>query len=147
MADIWTLASVWIGLALFSTFISVRLGIATALSEILVGITAQAIIVFFFANFSLGTSESWLTFLAGSGAIILTFLAGAELDPSIIRTKWKEVSLIGTVAFFVPFFGCAAVAYHILQWLLGSTPDKVVHHAPCTVTIVKNNHYMRNENS
>lgn len=26
------------------------------------------------------------------------------------------------------------------RWLLGSTPDKVVHHAPCTVTIVKNNH-------
>ena len=24
------------------------------------------------------------------------------------------------------------------QWLLGSTPDKVVHHAPCTVIIVKN---------
>lgn len=24
------------------------------------------------------------------------------------------------------------------RWLLGSTPDKVVHHAPCTVTIVKN---------
>lgn len=27
------------------------------------------------------------------------------------------------------------------RWLLGSVPDKVVHHAPCTVTIVKNNHY------
>ena len=118
MADVWTLASIWIGLALFSTFISVRLGIATALSEILVGIAAQAIIVFFFANFSLGTSESWVTFLAGSGAIVLTFLAGAELDPSVIRTKWKEVSLIGTVAFFVPFFGCAAVAYYILHWNL-----------------------------
>lgn len=29
------------------------------------------------------------------------------------------------------------------RWLLGSTPDKVVHHAPCTVTIVKNNHYAK----
>lgn len=27
------------------------------------------------------------------------------------------------------------------RWLLGSTPDKVVHHAPCSVTIVKNKHY------
>lgn len=71
MPDVWTLASIWIGLALFSTFISVRLGIATALSEILVDIAAQAIIVFFFANFSLGTTESWITFLAGSGAIVL----------------------------------------------------------------------------
>jgi glutathione-regulated potassium-efflux system ancillary protein KefC len=118
MANVWTLASIWIGLALFSTFISVRLGIATALSEILVGIVAQAIIVFFFANFSLGTNESWITFLAGSGAIVLTFLAGAELDPSVIRTKWKEVSLIGVVAFFVPFFGCTLVAYYILHWNL-----------------------------
>lgn len=24
------------------------------------------------------------------------------------------------------------------EWLLGSVPDKVVHHAPCTVIIVKN---------
>jgi len=118
MSGVWTLASIWIGLALFSTFISVRLGIATALSEILVGIAAQAIIVSFFTNFSLGTNESWITFLAGSGAIILTFLAGAELDPSVIRTKWKEVSLIGLVAFFTPFFGCAATAYYILNWNL-----------------------------
>jgi nucleotide-binding universal stress UspA family protein len=27
------------------------------------------------------------------------------------------------------------------KWLLGSVPDRVVHHAPCTVTIVKKNHY------
>ena len=31
------------------------------------------------------------------------------------------------------------------RWLLGSTPDKVVHHAPCTVIIVKNNHYAVDE--
>lgn len=116
MADVWILAFIWIGLALFSTFISVRLGIATALSEILVGIAAQTIIVFFFANFSLGTNESWITFLAGSGAIVLTFLAGAELDPTVFRMKWREVTLIGLLAFFVPFFGCAAIAHYILNW-------------------------------
>lgn len=27
------------------------------------------------------------------------------------------------------------------QWLLGSVPDRVVHHAPCTVIIVKLNHH------
>lgn len=116
MSDVWILASVWIALALLSTFISIHLGIATALSEIIVGIAAQAIIISFFTDFSLGTSQSWITFLAGSGAIVLTFLAGAELDPSAFRTKWKEVSLIGLIAFFVPFFGCAAVAYYILHW-------------------------------
>ena len=118
MADVWILASVWISLALVSTFISIWLGIATALSEIIVGMIAQAIIVAYFGGLSLGTSESWITFLAGSGAIVLTFLAGAELDPTVFRMRWKEVSLIGLVAFFVPFFGCAAVAYYLLHWNL-----------------------------
>ena len=118
MSEVWILASVWISLALVSTFISVWLGIATALSEIIVGMIAQAIIVAYFGGLSLGTSESWITFLAGSGAIVLTFLAGAELDPTVFRMRWKEVSLIGLVAFFAPFFGCAAVAYYFLHWSL-----------------------------
>lgn len=62
MSEIWILASLWIVLALISTFISVKLGIATALSEILVGITAQAIIVTYFSGFSLGANESWVGF-------------------------------------------------------------------------------------
>lgn len=118
MSEIWILASVWIALALISTFISISLGIATALSEIIVGMITQAIIVAYFGGFSLGTSESWITFLAGSGAIVLTFLAGAELDPTVFRIRWREVSLIGLVAFFAPFFGCAAVAYYFLHWSL-----------------------------
>ncbi len=118
MTEVWALASLWIGLALISTFLSVKLGIATALSEILVGIVAQGIIVAFLGGFSLGAGESWISFLAGSGAILLTFLAGAELDPTVFRMKWKEVCVIGLVAFFAPFFGCAAVAYYILHWSL-----------------------------
>jgi len=118
MQDVWILASIWICLALLSTFISVWLGIATALSEIVVGMIAQALIVSYLGGFSLGTSEPWITFLAGSGAIVLTFLAGAELDPSVFRVKWKEVFLIGLVAFFAPFLGCAAVAYYLLNWSL-----------------------------
>ena len=90
MQDVWILASIWVSLALVSTFLSVWLGIATALSEIVVGILAQALIIFFFGGFSLGTSEPWITFLAGSGAILLTFLAGAELDPTVFRMKWRK---------------------------------------------------------
>ncbi len=116
MADVWFLASVWIALALLATFLSVWWGIATALSEILVGVAVQAVIVFYFTGFSLGASEQWIVFLASSGAVILTFLAGAELDPTVIRARWKEVNLLGLVGFFVPFFGCAAVAYYILNW-------------------------------
>lgn len=116
MTDVWFLASLWIGLALISTFISLKLKIATALTEILIGVAAQALIVGYFGGFSLGVNEPWITFLAGSGAIILTFLAGAELDPVVFKIKWKEVNLIGLIAFFIPFFGCTAVAYYVLGW-------------------------------
>jgi Kef-type K+ transport system membrane component KefB len=46
----------------------------------------------------------------------LTFLAGAELDPDVIRTKWKEVTVVGLVGFMAPFLGCAAIARYILHW-------------------------------
>lgn len=118
MADVWILAAIWIALALVSTLISVWLGIATALSEIIVGMIAQAVIVAYLGGYSLGAGEGWIKFLAGSGAILLTFLAGAELDPGVFQKKWKEVSLIGLAGFFAPFFGCAAVAYYYLEWSL-----------------------------
>jgi Kef-type K+ transport system membrane component KefB len=55
-------------------------------------------------------------FLSGTGAIVLTFLAGAELDPAVFRRKWKEASAIGLISFFVPFLGCAAAARWVLGW-------------------------------
>jgi len=57
-----------------------------------------------------------LRFLASSGAVLLTFLAGAELDPVVIRTKLKEVSVIGVAGFVAPFLGCAAIAHYGLGW-------------------------------
>ncbi len=47
---------------------------------------------------------------------MLTFLAGAELDPAVFKTKWKEASAVGVVGFFAPFLGCAAAAYFLLPW-------------------------------
>jgi glutathione-regulated potassium-efflux system ancillary protein KefC len=58
----------------------------------------------------------WIQFLAGTGAIILTFLAGAELDPVVFKTKWKEASMIGIISFFAPFLGCTALAYYAFHW-------------------------------
>ena len=47
---------------------------------------------------------------------MLTFLAGAELDPAVFRTKWKEASAVGVVGFVAPFLGCAAAAHWLLDW-------------------------------
>ncbi|MBI2302937.1 MAG: cation:proton antiporter [Armatimonadetes bacterium] len=116
MGETWTLATIWIGLALVATLLSIVFRIATALSEIVVGTVAQLVIGALFGAAYLGTDQSWIKFLAGTGAIVLTFLAGAELDPVVFRVKWKEATVIGLVAFFAPFLGCAAVAYWGLHW-------------------------------
>ncbi|MCX7792794.1 MAG: cation:proton antiporter [Thermodesulfovibrionales bacterium] len=109
------MASLWIGLALIAALLSAWLRIATALSEIMVGTLAQ-LLVTGALGLSLNANEPWIKFLAGAGAIILTFLAGAEIDPDVFRVKWKEATVIGLVAFFAPFLGCTAFAYYLLGW-------------------------------
>jgi Kef-type K+ transport system membrane component KefB len=118
MTETWTLAALWLGLALAATLISIRLRVATALSEIVVGIIAQLVIGALVGTAALGADASWIKFLSGTGAIVLTFLAGAELDPAVFQLKWREAGAVGLVSFLAPFFGCAAAA----RWLLGWDP-------------------------
>jgi len=116
MTGIWTLAALWLGLALLASLLSIWLRISTALSEIIVGTIAQLIIGAIVGSAVLGTDETWVKFLAGIGAIVLTFLAGAELDPVVFRAKWKEAGAVGLTSFFFPFLGCAAGAHYLLGW-------------------------------
>jgi glutathione-regulated potassium-efflux system ancillary protein KefC len=116
MTSVWALAALWLGLALIASLLSIWLRISTALSEIVVGTIAQLIIGAMIGQAVLGTDESWVKFLSGIGAIVLTFLAGAELDPAVFRLKWKEAAAVGLASFFLPFLGCAAAAHYILGW-------------------------------
>src|SRR5262245_49758263 len=116
MTSVWPLAALWLGLALIAGLISIWLRISTALSEIVVGTVAQLIFTAGIGSAVLGADEGWIKFLAGIGAIVLTFLAGAELDPLVFRLKWKEAAAIGLASFFFPFLGCAAAAYYLLGW-------------------------------
>jgi glutathione-regulated potassium-efflux system ancillary protein KefC len=116
MQNVWALASLWVGLALLATLLAIWFKISTALTEIVVGTVAQLFIGALVGTKGLGASSEWITFLAGTGAIVLTFLAGAELDPVIFRTKWKEAMVVGLVGFIGPFLGCTAVAHYILHW-------------------------------
>ncbi len=115
MTETWALAALWLGLALIATLVSIWLRVATALSEIVVGTLAQLLIGALVGTAVLGGDQGWIKFLSGTGAIVLTFLAGAELDPEVFRRKWKEATAVGLISFFAPFFGCAAAA----RWLLG----------------------------
>jgi glutathione-regulated potassium-efflux system ancillary protein KefC len=116
MTATWALAALWLGLALAATLLSIWFRIATALSEIVVGIIAQLVIGALLGGAALGTGESWIQFLSGTGAIVLTFLAGAELDPVVFRRKWRQASAVGLVSFAGPFLGCTAAAYWVLHW-------------------------------
>jgi len=106
----------WLGLALIASLVSIWLRISTALSEIVVGTIAQLIIGAAIGSAILGTDETWIKFLSGLGAIVLTFLAGAELDPVVFKLKWKEAAAVGLASFLFPFLGCAAGAYYVLGW-------------------------------
>lgn len=116
MENVWFLAAVWLGLALIATLLAIWFRVSTALSEIVVGTIAQLIIGIIVGRNALGSSSAWVTFLAGTGAIVLTFLAGAELDPVIFRTKWKEALVVGLAGFFAPFLGCALIARYVVGW-------------------------------
>jgi glutathione-regulated potassium-efflux system ancillary protein KefC len=116
MTEVWTLAAVWLGLALAATLLSIWLRVATALSEIVVGTIAQLIIGALVGTAALGADAGWVRFLSGTGAIVLTFLAGAELDPGVFRRKWKEATAVGLISFFAPFVLCAAAARWVLGW-------------------------------
>lgn len=120
MYEVWGMASLWLGLALIAVLFSAWFRIATALSEIVVGIMAQ-LVMFAVFGATLGSDQPWIKFLAGTGAIVLTFLAGAELDPDVFKLKWKEATGIGLVSFFAPFIGCSVVAYYLLGWTVKSS--------------------------
>src|SRR5437763_14447862 len=114
MTGVWALAALWLGLALIASLLSTCFRVSTALSAIVVGTIAQLIIGAAIGSAVLGTDESWVKFLSGIGAIVLTFLAGAELDPQVFKLKWKEAVSVGLASFLLPFLGCAAAAPYLL---------------------------------
>jgi Kef-type K+ transport system membrane component KefB len=116
MEHIFTIAALWLGLAILSAIVAYHLRVSIALVEICVGVLAAAVAGYVGRAESLGSNLEWLRFLAASGAVLLTFLAGAELEPGVMRTKLKEVTVVGLVGFFAPFLGCAAVARYLLGW-------------------------------
>src|SRR5580658_10096107 len=116
MTGTWALAALWLGLAQVASLFSLWFRGSTALSEIVVGTIAQLIIGAALGSAILGTDQSWIKFLASTGAVILTFLAGAELDPQVMRREWKQATIVGLVAFAAPFLGCTWAARALLGW-------------------------------
>jgi len=116
MTGIWTQVALIFGLALIATVVSVRLRVSAALSEIIVGMIARAIFSVTIGAEVFGVQEPWVKTLAGIGAILLTFLAGAELDPDVFKLKWREAAAVGVASFLLPSIGCWAAAHYLLGW-------------------------------
>jgi Kef-type K+ transport system membrane component KefB len=118
MFEIYLIAAFWFLASVLSTIIANRVKISMALMEIVIGS-----VIGYFA-FKLGSIEKlslnagWMKFLTGVAAIMLTFLAGSELNPDSLKSKFKEITIVGLVGFFAPFIGASLVAFYILDWSL-----------------------------
>jgi Kef-type K+ transport system membrane component KefB len=111
LENIWFVAAIWMGLAFLASLISIRLGISVALVEILIGVLA--------GNFlGIHKTTEWINFLAMLGSGVLTFLAGAEIDPVSLKANLKASFLIGFFSFLLPFLGVWLFAQYILGWQL-----------------------------
>ncbi len=134
LSNIWFIAAVWMGLALGASLVSIWTGISVALIEILVGVVAGNLAVGFEGgNIQIGLasatagagqmhhllqSTEWTNFLALLGSGVLTFLAGAEIDPLSLKANWRVSVLIGVLSFAIPFGVVWFFAQFVFGWSL-----------------------------
>jgi len=97
-----------VGLIIFAaSLVSLRLGISVAIIEILFGTVA--------GSFGLEV-ESWMTYLAKFGGVLLTFLAGTEIDTMLLRERFGASFQIGALSFLFPFVGVVLFCYFGVDW-------------------------------
>jgi len=107
MSDI-AVAAVLAATILVASMVSVEIGISVALIELGAGVVVGNAL-----NIDV---PSWLSFLGSFAGILLTFLAGAEVDVPQLRREWKVSGSIGLVSFGAPFVVVALLAYYGLGW-------------------------------
>jgi Kef-type K+ transport system membrane component KefB len=102
------LAAVLAGVVVIASILSVELGVAVALFELGLGVVVGNI-------FELHSQE-WLDFIASFASIVLTFLAGLEIEPAYFRERFTASVSIGLVSFIGPFAVGFLAAYGLLDW-------------------------------
>src|SRR5436190_13914754 len=107
MSDI-AVAAVLAGTILVASMVSVEAGLSVALIELVAG---------FLLGNALGLDvPSWLGFIGTFAGVVLTFLAGAEVDVPQFRREWRASLSIGLVSFLAPFAVVGLLAYYALGW-------------------------------
>jgi Kef-type K+ transport system membrane component KefB len=103
------LAAILAGAVLLASMVSVELGVSVALIELALGVALGN-------TFHLDPNASWLAFIASFASVVLTFLAGAEVDPDDFRERFSASVAIGVVSFAGPFVVATLVALGPLGW-------------------------------
>jgi Kef-type K+ transport system membrane component KefB len=101
-------ATILAALVLIAAVVSVEFGVSVAIIEITLGVVAANL-------FGIG-STPWIDFVGTFAGIVLTFLAGAEVDPALLRREWKPAVLIGGLSFLPPFVGVGLFARYVAGW-------------------------------
>ncbi|MHB8124347.1 MAG: cation:proton antiporter [Desulfitobacteriaceae bacterium] len=119
------IATQWILLALIASIVSIRFAISVALVEIAVGVVG--------GNLLHIEITTWVNFLASFGSVLLTFLAGAEIEPESLKKNFKQSLVIGFLSFLIPFVLGIVVAYYGFGWTLNAS--KIVGIALSTTSV------------
>lgn len=106
----WGLVALIAAIAAVTALLGPRLGVSAALLEIVAGILA--------ANWFgvTATGNAWLPFLASIGSVVLIFLAGASIDPAVLRARWRAATTLGIVSFASPLVVVSLMARFVLLW-------------------------------
>ena len=116
------------GAALLASVISLRIGIAVALVEIFLDVLGGNYLGFY--------TTPWIDFLASFGSVLLTFLAGAEIDPTSFRKHLKASLTLGCISFLHPFLGALAFAFFVAHWDLRAAEIAGVALSTTSVAVV-----------
>jgi len=108
MENVWFQSALWMVLALVAAMGSLYITISAALFEIVVGALAGN---------TIGLELTpWINYIAGVGAVVLTFLAGTDIDPAVVKKHFGASMSIGLMGFFAPYIGCLLLARYGLGW-------------------------------
>jgi Kef-type K+ transport system membrane component KefB len=108
MQNVWFQSALWMSLALVAAIASLFITISAALFEIVVGAIAGNTVGL--------PLTPWIDYIASFGAIVLTFLAGTDIDPHVVRRNFGSSVTIGLMGFFAPYLGCLLLARYGLDW-------------------------------
>ena len=94
MADVFPLI---LGIIiLLASVISIKTGISVTVVEIAIGVII--------GNLGFFHSESWMIYIASFGGILLTFLAGVEIDVDLMKDNLNVESFIQFCRELVPSY-------------------------------------------